>query len=360
MNLFSPFTLKNIPLKNRLIRSATAERIAFNNKTEYEQLLDFYNNLVAGEIGAIITGHIAVHPSGRLYQAMPTLFSTYHIECWQKIVSNLHQSGGILIAQLNHGGGRCPPEVDPFCVSHTSINNREKMEGKELTEAEIALLINSFVVMATQAKKLGFDGVQIHSAHGYLISQFISPLTNKRKDKWGGSLENRAAFLINIIKGIRKASSNEMLLGIKLGACDDAPEGLKLEETLQLATILEKEGVDFIEISGGFKSDLIKRKVSSGKNEGYYREMAKEFKKKLNIPISVVGGFRSIDFINQTLNAGYTDLISMSRPLICEPGLPLLFKQGKITASKCTGCNRCLFTKEGITHCHINKHLNQA
>ncbi len=353
MKTFSTFKLKNLTLKNRLVRSATAERIGLNASEDINLLSSFYNALIKGGIGTIITGHIAVHSSGRLYQSMPTLHFEEHIECWRRLLCEFKERDVAFIAQLNHGGGRCPAEVLPFCVSRTSVNEREEMSGKELDDGEIMTLIKSFAKSAVRVKDVGFDGIQIHAAHGYLMSQFLSPLSNKRSDKWGGSFENRASFLLQVFREVRTAVGNDFVIGIKLGVCDDSPNGLQLEESLQLATCLEKEGLDFIEISGAFRSDLVKRKVSPYKNEGYYRNFARKFKENLQIPVCVVGGFRSITFIEQTLNDEYADLVSMSRPLICEPNLPVLFKEGKTVASRCVGCNRCLFTKEGITRCHL-------
>ncbi len=353
MDIFTPITIRNYTIKSRLIRSATAERVILGNLKERDYLIDTYINLVKGEVGLIITGHIAVHPSGQLYETMPIIGQYINAKLWEDITKEIRKAGGILIAQLNHGGGRCPEDVEPFCVSKTSVNNREEMIGKELTDNEIQILINSFSASAAKAIERGFFGVQIHAAHGYLISQFLSPLTNKRKDKWGGSLENRAAFLINVVKKTRLVIGDKMLLGVKLGAFDDLPNGLTVEETLEIATALEKEGIDFLEISGAFRADLVKRRVLPGKNDGYHRDIAKKLKDRLHIPIAVVGGFRSFEFINETLTQGYVDMISMSRPLICEPNLLLLFKEGRAKASKCIGCNRCLLTKDGFTRCHL-------
>jgi 2,4-dienoyl-CoA reductase-like NADH-dependent reductase (Old Yellow Enzyme family) len=227
------------------------------------------------------------------------------------------------------------------------------MLGDELTGAQIQELIKAFADSARNAREVGADGVQIHAAHGYLVSQFLSPLTNLRKDEWGGTLEGRAKFLRSIIRAVRELIGADFPLGVKLGACDDDPSGLKIEETLQIAKWLEEDGIDFIEISGGFRSDISRRRVGPGKNEGYYLSFAEQFKKALKIPVIAVGGLRSLEKMNEALSLNQCDAVSMSRPLICQPDLPMILRAGG--KSECRGCNLCLMKHDQPTACHAKK-----
>jgi 2,4-dienoyl-CoA reductase-like NADH-dependent reductase (Old Yellow Enzyme family) len=358
ITVFDSFKIKNISLPNRIVRSATAERIAMRDEHEGECLGNKYAALAEGGVGLIISGHVAAHPSGRLHPSMPLIFTGGNLKAWRQALTLTHKSGGTLFIQLNHGGGRCREEngAKPVCVSYLPERPNDPMLGDELTGARIQELIKAFADSARNARAIGADGVQIHAAHGYLVSQFLSPLTNHRKDEWGGALEGRASFLRSIIRAVREAVGADFPLGVKLGACDDDPSGLKIEETLQVAKWLEEDGIDFIEISGAFRSDIALRRVMPGKNEGYYLPFAAQFKKVLKIPVLAVGGLRSLEKMNEALALNQCDAVSMSRPLICQPDLPMILrvegKEGKRGKSECRGCNLCLVKHDRLTACH--------
>lgn len=371
ISVFDPLITKKFSLRSRIVRSATGERIAMQDESDGQRLGEKYAALAEGGVGLIISGHMAVHPSGKLSSTMASIYSEDNFKAWRKTLEITHEAEGVLFLQLNHGGGRCRESnnVKPFCVSYLPDRPNDAMLGAELTGAQIQDLIKAFADAARNARAVGADGIQIHAAHGYLVSQFLSPLTNHRQDEWGGPLEGRARFLRMVVRAAREAVGENFPIGIKLGACDDDPAGLKIEETLQVAKWLatskewlEEDGLDFIEISGGFRSDIARRRVAPGKNEGYYLPFAARFKEELKIPVFAVGGLRSIAKMNEALALNQCDAAAMSRPLICQPDLPKILRAGGKSA--CCGCNLCLLKNDQPTACHaqltcFSKHSSQ-
>jgi len=371
ITIFDPLITKKFSLRSRIVRSATGERIAMQDERDGQCLGEKYAALAEGGVGVIVSGHMAVHPSGRLSPSMAAIYTEENFTAWRRAIKLTHEAEGLVFLQLNHGGGRCRDpgsaggdyaearsnNVKPLCVSYLPDRPNGAMLGAELTGAQIQDLIKAFADAARNARAVGADGVQIHAAHGYLVSQFLSPLTNRREDEWGGPLEGRARFLRTIVRAAREAVGENFPIGIKLGACDDDPAGLKVEETLQVAKWLatpkewlEEGGIDFIEISGGFRTDLMRRRVTPGKNEGYYLPFAARFKEEMKIPVFAVGGLRSIAKMNEALALNQCDAAAMSRPLICQPDLPRILRAGG--KSECRGCNRCLLKNDQPTACH--------
>lgn len=361
ITVFDPLKINQLTIPNRIARSATAERIAMQSESDGERVARVYTALAKGGVGLIISGHNTVHPSGRLYPEMAGLYMEENFTAWRRAIDLTRRAGGVLFLQLNHGGGRCsksagdalPAEASAqaggICVSQLPDFPKDPMLGMELSDERIIELVGAFTAAVKKARELGADGAQVHAAHGYLVSQFLSPLTNRRTDNWGGSLENRARFIRLVIQKARAGAGKDFPLGVKLGACDDSPDGLPIEDTIKLAEWLEEDGLDFIEISGGFRTDLCKRNVRPGKNEGYYLPFAAQFKAILKIPVFCVGGIRTLEVMNKAIAAGQCDAVSMSRPLIRQPDLPLLLHAGG--ASECRGCHLCLLKRGQPTAC---------
>jgi len=233
--------------------------------------------------------------------------------------------------QLNHPGKQTPKFLSREPVAPSAIplgSGLEKVFAtlRALSDGEMIEIINKFGTSAKLAKKAGFDGVQIHAAHGYLISQFLSPRHNVRKDKWGGSLENRMRFLLEVYRKIRKEVEDDFPVGIKLNSADFMKSGFSQEDSLHVAKILEEEGIDLIEISGGtYESPSMtgfKVKESTRRREAYFLEYAEYLKQKINIPLVVTGGFRSGIAMQKALTDESTDMIGLARPLAVEPDFP--------------------------------------
>lgn len=359
MKLFSPFEIKTIKMKNRIVRSATYEKMADEDGFVTEQLINLYVNLAKGGVGLIITGNALVHVSGRSAPKMLCIHNDFYIDGLKKLTSSVNAGGGKIVIQLSHGGRQCAsiflygnPPVAPSAVYEPVY----KVMPRELTQEEIWEIIESFGKAARRAKEAGFDGVQIHGAHGYLVNQFLSPYTNRRNDYWGGDEERRFHFLEEVYNSIRDNVGYDYPVMIKLNACDFVEGGLTLEESLRIAKRLENMGIDALEVSGGIVESKpeerpVRMKIDAPEKEAYFREFSREFKKNLKVPIMLVGGIRSRQVAEDILQKNDADLVSLSRPLIREPDLPNKWMKGK-EKSDCISCNECMrFIKLDYVKC---------
>jgi 2,4-dienoyl-CoA reductase-like NADH-dependent reductase (Old Yellow Enzyme family) len=349
MKLFSPFEIKTIRMNNRIVRSATYEKMADDDGFVTDKLINLYIKLAKGKVGLIITGNVLVHVSGRSAPNMLSIHNDFYIDGLRKLTGAVHQHNGKIVIQLNHGGRQCSPLLlhgaNPVAPSEV-YESVFKVTPKQLQQEEIWEIIESFGKAARRAKEAGFDGVQIHGAHGYLVNQFLSPYTNRRSDYWGGDEERRFHFLEEVYNSIRDYVGFDYPVMIKLNACDFIEGGLILEESIRIAKKLENLGIDAIEVSGGIVESKpeerpVRATIDSKEKEAYFREFSREFKKNLNIPIMVVGGIRSRTTAEDILEKNDADLISLSRPLIREPDLPKKWLKGKDTAD-CIYCNGCM------------------
>lgn len=355
--LFEPFSFGSLNLKNRLVRSATYEKRADEDGFVTESLISFYEKLAVGGVGLIITGNTLVHPSGRSISQMLCLHSDIYINGLKKLTDAVHRFGGLIAVQLTHGGRQCfpillggNPPLAPSEVYDPSI----KVMPKAMTDEEIWEVIDAFGEAARRARAAGFDAVQLHGAHGYLISEFMSPRTNRRDDYWGGDEERRFHFPEEVCKSIRKEVGDSYPIMIKMNADDMLEVGLKPDEAVRIARKLEDMGIDAVEVSGGMYeagNKTVQPNILSEDKEAYFRKAGRLFKENLGIPVMLVGGMRSKTVMEDALRNGEADLISLSRPLIREPDLPNKFKEGKEKAD-CISCNGCMkFQKLDVVKC---------
>jgi 2,4-dienoyl-CoA reductase-like NADH-dependent reductase (Old Yellow Enzyme family) len=216
---------------------------------------------------------------------------------------------------------------------------------KEMDEQDIKEVIQAFGKGAERAKKAGFDGVQLHGAHGYLLCQFLSPYLNQREDRWGGSTENRCRIIKEIIQVIRSSLGDDFPIIIKINGDDCYPGGIDLNESINIAKTLESYGIDGLEVSGGIgdteENMTIRLGINSIKDEGYYKDYAAAIKKEVNIPVLLVGGLRSETLMEDIISKNEADFISLSRPFVREPDLVKSFRLGKKYKSDCISCNGC-------------------
>jgi len=360
--LFDPFNLAGIELKNRIVRSATYEKRADVDGFVTDAIIEFYKELVKGGVGLIITGNALTHVSGRSVPQMICIHNDHYIDKLKRLADAIHKLDGKIIIQLVHGGRQCflvllggQQPISPSEVYDPST----KITPREMTNEEIWEIIEAFGDAARRAMYAGFDGIQIHGAHGYLISEFLSPHTNKRDDYWGGDEGRRFHFLEEVYKAMRKEVGDNYPILIKMNADDFIEGGLKPKESLGIAKRLEELGIAAIEVSGGMYESGIKTaqlNILKEEQEAYFRENSRLLKKELNIPVILVGGIRSKSVAEDVLQKGDADLISISRPLIREPDLPNEFKEGKEKAD-CISCNGCMrFQKLAMVKCtQINK-----
>ncbi|KJS12630.1 MAG: hypothetical protein VR67_07705 [Peptococcaceae bacterium BRH_c8a] len=337
---FTPLSIKHMTVKNRIMRSATMENMADEDGFVTDQIIKLYSDLAAGGTGLIITGACAVEKNGQVWNRQMAAWDDQYINGLERIATAIHRSGKDCkcAVQLHHGG------LAGFGYSYGGKNSGFSLS--DLTTAEIKSIIKTFGDGALRIKKAGFDAVAVHGAHGYLISQFMSPVTNNRTDHWGGTLSNRLRFAIEVCYAIKEKIGAPMPLLWKIN-CDDYIEGGQgIDEYLQAAFVIAESGVDLIEVSGGVKDQIrlrAKLKQQAGPGEAYFRFAVKPFKQAIGAKaLAVTGGIRSLPIMEELLNDGL-DLLGICRPLICEPDLPDKFQAvSKQVTARCISCNKCL------------------
>ncbi len=340
MPLSAPFIIKTMETKNRVLRSATMENMADGEGYVTDDHYRLYFELAQGGAGLLITGAAAVQKSGRVWSGQIGIWDDCHVSGLSRIPAIVHRfgDGAKCAIQLHHGGAAGYGYSYGVGETNYSFN--------DATDAQIQKTIDAFGRAANRAISAGFDAIAVHGAHGYLISQFLSPLTNNRKDTWGGNLARRLRFALAVVDAIKKAAGDDTPLLWKLN-CDDFVEGgMGMEAYAEAAAALCDAGVDMIEVSGGMK-DQIKLRTrlmkDVGEQEAYFHNAIEPFRKAVGKKaLAVTGGIRSARVMENILDRG-VDYVGMCRPLISEPGLPnrLMYTSGR-RDSRCTSCNKCL------------------
>lgn len=343
---FTPTFIGNLELKNRFIRSATWDGMAGGNGEISPRQIHLYQTLAAGGTALLTSGYTFVSPEGRQHHGQAGLDQDRLTEPLAKLAAMVHQHQSRLFIQLVHCGGQANPKISglpaqaPSAIDHPLFAQRPQ----ELTREEIRKLINAFAAAAGRAKEAGCDGVQLHAAHGYLISQFLSPAINKRQDDFGGSLDNRFRFLRECFLHTRELVGGEFPLTIKINGQDYLENGLILDETVEICQRLEEMGLDAIEISGGNRASSPKqpviRKIDQPEKEAYFLDDAVAIQRTVNIPVITVGGIRSPRTIDKIISLDIP-LVALCRPLIREPELINRWQDGDLSPSICTSCNGC-------------------
>lgn len=362
--LFEATKINQMTIKNRFVRSATWEGMAKDDGTCTKRLIDLMSQLARGGVGLIITGHAYIQKIGKAGPWQLGIYEDRLVPGLRAMTDAVHNNNGTIILQLAHAGmyanTGAPGDI---ALAPSSISGYRKSPVQEMTLQDIEGLVKDFGLAADRAKMAGFDGVQIHAAHGYLLSQFLSPAYNIRKDKYGGSLENRAAVLIEVLKSIRKRVGESYPVLIKMNTQDFMEGGLDLNESIKVAVMMEKAGIDAVELSGGTiasgKNGPIRTGIVPGKNEAYFKDAASAFKEKINLPIILVGGIRSFSLAQQLVNDNVADYISMSRPFIREPDLIKRWKAGDHNQAACLSDSKCFIPAmkgKGI-YCVVEKRL---
>ena len=347
-NLFDTTTIANLTLPNRFIRSATWEGMADKDGTATEHLAETLAELARGEVGMIITGHAFVSREGQAGPFQLGVYSSELLPGLQRMTEAVHDAGSTIVLQLAHAGCQASYKLTGLNPLAPSSQEREKgIAAKAMSKDEILHTVEAFSSAAEQAINAGFDGVQIHAAHGYLLSQFLSPWFNHRTDEYGGSLENRARIVLEILAAVRRVAGPDYPIIIKMNSEDFHKPGFSLADMLKTAALLEQAGIDAIELSGGTViSDESRQPVRKGDpksedEEVYYRAAARRFKTALSVPLILVGGIRSYTTAKQLVQEGLTDYIALSRPLIREPDLVARWHRGDTTRATCISCNLC-------------------
>lgn len=387
--VFDAIKLAGITFPNRIIRSATYEGMSDSEGKPTEQLLKKYIALSKGGVGGIITGFIGVNQQGMStghYMSMINNAET--VSAYKEITVKMHEMGTPIIAQLNHCGGQTKKEATGMPV--VAPSKIADYKAKEMTNAEILEVIDAFVQGVKNAKEAGFDGVQIHLAHGYLLSEFVSPRMNRRTDAWGGTTENRFRIVRMIFEKARKEVGDYPMI-VKMNGYETLKNGLTIEESIKIAKLLERAGCDGIEVSNGtVKAGLatmrgevpwemmVAQNNKLNKMPGFMKQLiglvaektfpqpqpkslynldaAMSIREAVHIPVIVVGGITNLEDIEDIILNDKCDAVSMSRPFILESDLVNKFKSGKQIQAKCIQCNFCIIGSEsGPLRCYYGK-----
>lgn len=399
--LFQKANIGSMKLDNRMIRTTSHEGLADSRGNPTDQQFEFYRGFIKGGIGMIITGYAGIMPSGKsaLYH-MTMIDSDEQISAHRKLVERVHRLGGKIVLQICHCGRQTwssetgLPLWAPSAISCGFY--REKPLA--MTESQIFQVIEAFSMAALRARKAGYDGIQIHAAHGYLLSTFLSDHANRRTDEWGGSPENRFRIVGETLKAVRASVGPNYPVLIKLNSWERARRGIKPDDCIRLARFIEQTGCcDAIELScgtneggftmarGKFPTDAIFKYLrpycqysSSVKflfkifavpfiklshpsfSQGYNLQTAARVKQAVFLPIITVGGMRSYGFMCDAIKSNKTDFVSMARPLILEPDLPRKFHDHISDEALCDNCNQCVVAVDtGRIKCHNEMLLAQ-
>ncbi len=362
--LFEETTINGMTLKNRIVRSATWEGMAEADGRPTPKMVDFYRQLAAGGVGLIISGFAFVQPDGKAMSGQMGIHSDDFADEYRAITGAVHAAGGKIVMQLVHAGGQTMRETigrKPLAPSAVEVDQFQETPA-ELTQEQIEQIVASFGEGARRAKAWGFDGVQFHGAHGYLINQFLSPLTNQRLDVYGGSIEKRIRFLMEVYRAVRKQVGPDFPVMIKLNASDNLKGGLVAQDADYAARRLSEAGIDAVEVSAGTpasgKKNPARQKIINPDKEAYNLELARMVKGAVSCPVIVVGGYRSYEVAEKTIGEECMDYVAMSRPLIHEPSLPARWRRGDDRGPVgCISCNGCFGPglNEGGIYCVITK-----
>ena len=397
--IFQPLRFRNLEVKNRLFRSSISGRFDNYDGSGTETRIDWDVKFARGGIGAIISSNTPVHPRGLIVPNYAHLDSDDRIPFYVELGRRVRDGGAKYIVQLAFSGRQ---RDIPSVLYETGLSSTDKADPihgfpcERMTRAQIDEVVDAFAQAARRAREAELDGIEIHGCNGYLITQFLSPAINDRNDEYGGSLENRARFPLEVVRAMRKEIGDDFHLQFKISAIDDgkalfpwANEGTTVEESIQVCKWLVEAGVDGLHVSAGYVfphprnpagtfpiSDVIRSydtMLSSGKNtfrnylmfrtppinkvfawawerrarqlgvEGINLELARAVKQVVDVPVLCAGGFQTASVISKAIEDGSVDGVTMGRPLIANPDLPNLFREGRDRAPKpCTYCNKCL------------------
>lgn len=314
--LFSPLQIKNLTFSSRVIMPPMATGKSNEAGTPTEDLITYYKDKTDSEkIGMVITEHAYITKDGMASKGQLSLADDGVIEGLKKLAATIHDNHTLVFAQLNHAGGAADttasglPSIGP---SITPLPRRKNMAEKEMDEEDIHRIIQAFYDGAKRAIVAGYDGVEIHSAHGYLLNQFYSPLSNKRHDAYGGTLDNRIRLHLAIISAVRKAVGDAVPIALRLGACDYLEGGSTIEDAIYAAKQFEKAGIDLLDISGGHNGYTI----PGHSEEGYFSPVSSAIRQAVNIPVILTGGVVTAAGAEQLLSEGAADLIGVGRAIL--------------------------------------------
>lgn len=332
-SLQTPYTLPcGTTLSNRLAKSAMNESLADKHFAPTQTMINAYKRWVQGGAGLLITGNIMVDSRAIGEASNVVVENTKYMHMLKKWAETANDSQTQLWAQINHPGRQAVPFLSKELVAPSAVavryggrRNVSAAIPRELTNTEIREIIQRFGNTAAILRDAGFTGVQIHGAHGYLVSQFLSPRTNLRTDEWGGNPENRARFVMEVYQEIRKKVGMDFAVGIKLNSSDFQKGGFSEEESMHIVSKLAHAGIDLLEISGGtYEAPAMVgvKRESTRLREAYFLDYAEKVRKTTQVPLMVTGGFRTTQAMNDAISSGALDVVGLARPFAIFPDLP--------------------------------------
>jgi 2,4-dienoyl-CoA reductase-like NADH-dependent reductase (Old Yellow Enzyme family) len=402
--LFEPATINGMVVPNRFVRSATWEGLAEADGSPSQALVDLMAALAQGGVGLIISGHAFVAPEGRMGLRQLGAHNDDLVPALARMAATVRAAAATAAETVGAAGPGAAEAVGPagrggaagaatsgtrgakiaLQITHAGLwaadapgtevplgpSVRQTAAGplgREMTLEDIAAVPPAFARAAARARAAGFDAVQIHAAHGYLLSSFMSPFCNKRDDAYGGDPVRRTRLVVEVVEAVRAAVGPDYPVLIKVNAADFVDGGLTEDDMLESAVLLERAGVDAIELSGGIALSGDYRPIRTGRavSEGpevYYEAASLRLKQKVKVPVMLVGGIRTLATAERLVAEGVADYVSLSRPLICEPGLIARWRSGDLRPAACRSCNRCYFKGFGgeVVRCVNRKAMTEA
>lgn len=331
MEIAQPFTLPcGTELPNRICKASMTEGLADEHDNPTSRLNTLYQTWAEGGAGLLLSGNIMVDRRYLERGGNMVLDQDSNLDAFSELAKAGTKNGNAFWVQLNHPGRQCNRIVNsqPIAPSAVQLNLAGNFAmPREMTQADIQGAIEKFATSAALVKQAGFTGLQIHSAHGYLSSQFLSPLTNQRQDEWGGSLENRARFLLETVKAVREAVGDDFPIGVKLNSADFQQGGFELADCQQVASWLDQENIDLLEVSGGTYESLEwmdndEKRDTTVNREAFFLQYADAIRSATKTPLMITGGFRHLPTMEGALNSGALDIVGLGRPFCVDPAFP--------------------------------------
>ena len=347
--LFEGAAIGGMDLRNRFVRSGTARGMAAGTAVS-DELIQMYRDLANGGVGLITTGFSHVSRKGQALEKMLSFGEDSDGPGLRRLTGAVHDGGAKIMAQLVHGGSsRVFDPGFPAEAPSAIKNETTQTMPVAMTEADIAQTVRDFASATKRAVENGFDAIQIHAAHYYLLSQFLSPTFNTRTDQYGGPIENRARALFEVYQAVRNAVGSDIPIAVKIHAKEYSDDGLTVEDAAWVCRELSAMGVDAIELHvfGGAEFMGIFSNIDEPGKEAYVEQFAKEIKPQIDCPLILNGGFRSFDVVKRLCEEQTADYFSMASPLVSEPDLVNKWQSGESRIARCISCCKCLFAVLG-------------
>lgn len=339
-SLFYPIMANNLVIKNRIVLPALATKLASVEGFATTELIEHYTARAEGGAGLIIVEGSSIHQSGTGFARQLCIYGDEYIPSLKKLATSVKSNGARIFIQLHHAGKFSDPAITGILPLAPSDGGKST-KYKEMSVTDIEEIVTAFGDAAKRAETAGFDGIEIHGAHDYIVSEFLSPYTNKRNDNYGGNFENRMRFPLEVIKDIRAKVSKEFVVSYRISAEEYIPEGLKLEDTIPAIKMFIKAGIDMVNVSGGVYKTPEYIISPMYLPAGVHVHLAEEIKKHVNIPVIAVGRIDVPDFADSLIASGKADMVAIGRTFLADSDWPEKVREGRFEdIRKCIGCNQ--------------------